>query len=83
MKRINVTSFGPIREANIELGDLTVLVGPQASGCLLKGRKLCCCRYATAASPFLSTSDSNLSDAPEGHFLPRSHLLTKLLVTFK
>jgi AAA domain, putative AbiEii toxin, Type IV TA system len=32
MHRIEVTSFGPILEANIEFGDLTVLVGPQASG---------------------------------------------------
>lgn len=30
--RIAVNSFGPIREVNIELGDLTVLIGAQASG---------------------------------------------------
>ena len=39
--------------------------------------------YATVASPFFSTSDSSLSEAPEGRFSPRSHLLTKLLVTFR
>src|ERR1700680_293224 len=39
--------------------------------------------YATVASPFFSTSDSSLSEAPEGRFSPRSHLLTRLLVTFR
>lgn len=32
MRKISVRSFGPIREGEIEFGDLTVLVGPQASG---------------------------------------------------
>ncbi len=32
MKRLVVESAGPIRRAEIEFGDLTVLVGPQASG---------------------------------------------------
>ncbi|HKQ71105.1 MAG TPA: hypothetical protein VJT73_17285, partial [Polyangiaceae bacterium] len=32
MKSLEVHSFGPIREANVQFGDLTVLVGPQASG---------------------------------------------------
>jgi len=32
MKSLGVRSFGPIREGRIEFGDLTVLVGPQASG---------------------------------------------------
>jgi hypothetical protein len=41
------------------------------------------CDYATVASPFFSTSDSSLSEAPEGRFSPRSHLLTRLLVTFR
>ncbi len=41
------------------------------------------CDYATAASPFFSTSDSSLSEAPEGRFSPRSHLLTRLVVTFR
>ena len=39
--------------------------------------------HATASSPFFSTSDNSLSEAPEGRFSPRSHLLTKLLVTFR
>ena len=30
--QITVRNFGPIQEVNIELGDLTVLVGAQASG---------------------------------------------------
>lgn len=42
-----------------------------------------CPLYATAAKPCFSTSDSSLSDVPEGFFSPRSHLLTKLLVTFR
>jgi hypothetical protein len=32
MKRLRVTDFGPIRQADVKFGDLTVLVGPQASG---------------------------------------------------
>jgi hypothetical protein len=32
MKSMEVHSFGPIRRAHIDFGDLTVLVGPQASG---------------------------------------------------
>jgi len=32
MKRLDIRSFGPIEEGSIEFGDLTVLVGPQASG---------------------------------------------------
>jgi hypothetical protein len=41
------------------------------------------CVYATAASPFFSTRDSSLSEGPEGRFSPRSHLLTRLEVTFR
>jgi hypothetical protein len=32
MKTMGVTSLGPIKNASIEFGDLTVLVGPQATG---------------------------------------------------
>lgn len=32
MKHLDVKNFGPIHEADIRFGDLTVLVGPQASG---------------------------------------------------
>ncbi len=32
MNRLHVKKFGPIHEADIRFGDLTVLVGPQASG---------------------------------------------------
>jgi hypothetical protein len=39
--------------------------------------------YATVAKPFFSTSDSSFSDAPEGFFSPRSHLLTRLVVTLR
>jgi len=31
-KRLSVKDFGPIKNADIEFGDLTVLIGPQASG---------------------------------------------------
>lgn len=31
-RRIQVRNFGPVREADVELGDLTVFVGPQAAG---------------------------------------------------
>jgi hypothetical protein len=32
MKTLSVKSFGPIHEGTVEFGDLTVLVGPQATG---------------------------------------------------
>ena len=32
MKNICLSNFGPIKEANIKFGDLTILIGPQASG---------------------------------------------------
>jgi ABC-type polar amino acid transport system ATPase subunit len=32
MKQLKVKSFGPIAEADVQFGDLTFLVGPQASG---------------------------------------------------
>lgn len=32
MKHVKVKNFGPIAEADVELGELTILVGPQASG---------------------------------------------------
>lgn len=32
MKELKVKAFGPIKEATVEFGDLTILVGPQASG---------------------------------------------------
>ncbi len=32
MDTLKVKNFGPIKEANVEFGDLTLLVGPQASG---------------------------------------------------
>lgn len=32
MNELKIKSFGPIEEANIKFGDLTLLVGPQASG---------------------------------------------------
>jgi hypothetical protein len=32
MRRLEAANFGPIRQADVEFGDLTVLVGPQASG---------------------------------------------------
>src|ERR1035437_10341107 len=32
MEHLKVKSFGPIDEADVHFGDLTLLVGPQASG---------------------------------------------------
>lgn len=32
MKKVKIKSLGPIKEADIAFGDLTLLVGPQASG---------------------------------------------------
>jgi predicted ATPase len=32
MKHLKIQSLGPIKEADIKFGDLTLLVGPQASG---------------------------------------------------
>ena len=32
MEKLKLKSFGPISEAEINFGDLTLLVGPQASG---------------------------------------------------
>jgi len=32
METLTVKNFGPIREAHLELGKVTVLIGPQASG---------------------------------------------------
>lgn len=31
-QRLSIKNFGPIRHADIEFGDLTILIGPQASG---------------------------------------------------
>ena len=40
-------------------------------------------RYAIAARPFFATSINNFNDAPWGRFSPRSHWLTKLVLTFR
>ena len=32
MQKLKVKNLGPIKEANVTLGDLTILVGEQASG---------------------------------------------------
>jgi predicted ATP-dependent endonuclease of OLD family len=32
MKTLRVSNLGPIKDASLEFGDLTVLVGPQATG---------------------------------------------------
>jgi len=47
MENIKIKSFGPIEEANIKFGDLTLLIGPQASGksILLQLVKLIIDRY--------------------------------------
>lgn len=47
MEHLKIESFGPIKEADIKFGDLTLLVGPQASGksILLQLVKLITDRY--------------------------------------
>ena len=32
MEKLRVCSFGPIQEAEVEIGDLTILIGQQGSG---------------------------------------------------
>ena len=32
MRKLHIENFGPIGKLDIELGDFTILVGPQASG---------------------------------------------------
>ena len=32
MKKIEVRNFGPIKNANVDFGDMTILIGTQASG---------------------------------------------------
>ena len=50
---------------------------------LMPNARMADCDHAAAARPFFPTSDSSLSEAPEGFFSPRSHLLTKLVVTLR
>lgn len=47
MEHLKIKSFGPIEEADIKFGDLTLLIGPQASGksILLQLVKLIMARY--------------------------------------
>ena len=45
--------------------------------------RVCGARYATAPKPFFATSVSNFNDAPRGRFTPRSHWLTKPVVTLR
>lgn len=76
------TSFGPCDGGCSRPDIFSPLSGFKFSDCR-NGVTGCHCNYATVASPFFSTSDSSLSEAPEGRFSPRSHLLTRLLVTFR
>ncbi|MCI6336023.1 MAG: AAA family ATPase, partial [Bacteroidales bacterium] len=32
MNKFQISNFGPIKNLDVELGDLTILLGPQASG---------------------------------------------------
>lgn len=43
MKRLKIQNLGPIKDADVEFGDLTILIGPQASGksVFLQALKLC------------------------------------------
>ena len=40
-------------------------------------------RHATAPRPFFATSVNSFNDAPRGRFSPRSHWLTRLVVTLR
>ena len=46
---MKLTNFGPIKNLNIQLGDLTILLGPQASGktLFLQMLKLLVDQYST------------------------------------
>ena len=41
------------------------------------------CRHATAPRPFFATSVSSFNEAPRGRFSPRSHWLTRPVVTLR
>ena len=47
-----IRDFGPIREAKIAVRDLTILVGPQATGKSLAAQALYFLREVDALSPF-------------------------------
>ena len=40
-------------------------------------------RHATTPRPFFATSANSFNDAPRGRFSPRSHWLTRLVVTLR
>ena len=42
-----------------------------------------CLHHATAPRPFFATRVKSFSEAPRGRFSPRSHWLTKLVVTLR
>ena len=60
------------------LSDGCVTAGTQA-GC----RESCYADQATACSPFLATRARSFREAPCGRFSPRSHWLTRPVVTFR
>lgn len=68
MKRLIVNNLGPIQSANIRFGDLTVLVGPQATGksLFLQLFKLLCDGASIAQT--LKSYGRNWSKDPQGFF---------------
>ena len=44
-ERLVIKNFGPIREVDLELGKMTVLIGDQATGKTTIAKVLAMCRY--------------------------------------
>jgi hypothetical protein len=66
-ERITIRNFGPIREAHMEIRDLTMFVGPQATGKSLAAQLLCYMRGLESLAPhpteaFLGPRRTNLVD---------------------
>ncbi len=61
-EKLIIRNFGPLKEANIELRDLTVFVGPQATGKSLAAQSLYFLRrYETLLKDEKSSSEAALS----------------------
>ena len=68
MKRLLVNHLGPIRSANVLFGDLTVLVGPQATGKSLFLQLFKLLNDGAAISQTLRSYGRNWSKDPQGFF---------------
>ena len=71
--------ISPRRRGLGPCGTLTPIAWSVASHALAEVERC----QATALNPFLSTSVSSFNDAPRGRFSPRSHWLTKPVVTLR